>query len=139
MAQGSYNKPKLPGIPGIKEFWTPAGMCSTPLGLRLHRRRRQRRPAQAGRQAGRAGHRRHGVQLVPHLGRDAEALFVFQRTPSSVDTRANTPTDATWAAALQPGWQAGASATSTTGRRSSAWSSVSPIWSATSGPNSGAT
>ena len=46
-----------------------------------------------------------GVQLVPHLGRDARQLFVFQRTPSSVDMRANTPTDPAWAAALQPGWQ----------------------------------
>ena len=26
-----------------------------------------------------------GVQLVPHLGRDAKHLYVFQRTPSSVD------------------------------------------------------
>ena len=46
-----------------------------------------------------------GVQLVPHLGRDAQQLFVFQRTPSSVDDRVNTPTDPKWAAALEPGWQ----------------------------------
>ncbi len=46
-----------------------------------------------------------GVQLVPHLGRDAKHLYVFQRTPSSVDVRGNKPTDPKWAASLQPGWQ----------------------------------
>ena len=46
-----------------------------------------------------------GVQLVPHLGRDAKQLYVFQRTPSSVDERDNTPTDPEWVKSLQPGWQ----------------------------------
>ena len=46
-----------------------------------------------------------GVQLVPHLGRDAKQLYVFQRTPSSVDVRGNKPTDPEWAKSLQPGWQ----------------------------------
>jgi cyclohexanone monooxygenase len=45
------------------------------------------------------------VQAVPHLGEWAEQLYVFQRTPSSVDVRNNAETDAAWAAALQPGWQ----------------------------------
>ena len=45
------------------------------------------------------------MQLVPHLGRDAQHLYVFQRTPSSVDVRGNKPTDPKWAASLQPGWQ----------------------------------
>ena len=48
---------------------------------------------------------RPAIQLVPHLGRDAKQLFVFQRTPSSVDERTNPPTDPDWAASLQPGWQ----------------------------------
>jgi len=30
---------------------------------------------------------------------------VLQRTPSSIDVRANRPTDPDWAASLQPGWQ----------------------------------
>ncbi|PWQ88443.1 monooxygenase, partial [Enterococcus faecium] len=46
-----------------------------------------------------------GIQLVPHLGRDAQQLYVFQRTPPSVDARTNPPTDPQWAASLQPGWQ----------------------------------
>jgi cyclohexanone monooxygenase len=45
------------------------------------------------------------VQCVPHLGASARELFVFQRTPSSVDVRNNQPTDPQWASSLKPGWQ----------------------------------
>jgi cyclohexanone monooxygenase len=45
------------------------------------------------------------VQCVPHLGRDAKHLYVFQRTPSYVDARSNGPTDPAWAKSLKPGWQ----------------------------------
>ena len=31
------------------------------------------------------------VQCIPHLARDAQELFVFQRTPSSIDERNNHP------------------------------------------------
>ena len=36
------------------------------------------------------------VQCIPPLGRDAEELFVFQRTPSSIDVRNNHPIDPEW-------------------------------------------
>ena len=36
------------------------------------------------------------MQCVPHLARDAGELYVFQRTPSSVDVRANEPIDPDW-------------------------------------------
>ena len=46
------------------------------------------------------------VQCVPHLARAAKELYVFQRTPSSVDVRANRPTDPEWFAEIAtPGWQ----------------------------------
>ncbi|MGW0162710.1 flavin-containing monooxygenase [Mycobacterium sp. NPDC003323] len=105
MAQGSYNRPKLPGIPGIKEFtghvfhsarWDydyTGGSADGGLDKLA-----DKRVALVGTGA-------TGIQLVPHLGRDAQQLFVFQRTPSSVDARSNTPTDPDWAASLQPGWQ----------------------------------
>ncbi|MDZ4269101.1 MAG: NAD(P)/FAD-dependent oxidoreductase [Mycobacterium sp.] len=105
MAQGSYNRPKLPDIPGIKDFtghvfhsarWDydyTGGDADGGLDKLA-----DKRVALVGTGA-------TGVQLVPHLGRDAKQLFVFQRTPSSVDERANTPTDPQWAASLQPGWQ----------------------------------
>ena len=42
---------------------------------------------------------------MPHLGEAAKQLYVFQRTPSSVDVRNNAETDPAWAASLEPGWQ----------------------------------
>jgi cyclohexanone monooxygenase len=105
MAQGSYNRPKLPGIPGIKDF----------KGHVFHSARWDY-DYTGGDSAGgldKLGDKRvalvgtgaTGVQLVPHLGRDAKHVYVFQRTPSSVDERDNTPTDAEWVKSLQPGWQ----------------------------------
>ncbi|ANE81827.1 monooxygenase [Mycobacterium adipatum] len=105
MAQGSYNRPKLPGIPGIKDFsghvfhsarWDYDYTGGDADGG-LHKL--------ADKRVALVGTGATGIQLVPHLGRDAKELFVFQRTPSSVDERSNPPTDAEWAAALQPGWQ----------------------------------
>ncbi|KDF02052.1 monooxygenase [Mycolicibacterium aromaticivorans JS19b1 = JCM 16368] len=105
MAQGSYNRPKLPGIPGITDFaghvfhsarWDyeyTGGSADGGLDKLA-----DKRVALVGTGA-------TGIQLVPHLGRDAQELFVFQRTPSSVDARTNPPTDPAWPAALQPGWQ----------------------------------
>ena len=106
MAQGSYNRPKLPGIPGIKDYeghvfhsarWDydyTGGDADGGLDKLA-----DKRVALVGTGA-------TGIQLVPHLSRDAKELFVFQRTPSSVDARSNPPTDPEWAASLQPGWQA---------------------------------
>jgi cyclohexanone monooxygenase len=105
MAQGSYNKPKLPGIPGIKDFaghvfhsarWDYDYTGGDADGG-LHKL--------ADKRVALVGTGATGIQLVPHLGRDAKELFVFQRTPSSVDARTNPPTDPAWAASLQPGWQ----------------------------------
>jgi cyclohexanone monooxygenase len=105
MAQGSYNRPKLPGVPGIKDFtghvfhsarWDYDYTGGNADGG-LHKL--------ADKRVALVGTGATGVQLVPHLGRDAEQLYVLQRTPSSVDERANTPTDPAWAASLQPGWQ----------------------------------
>ena len=45
------------------------------------------------------------IQSVPHVGAHAKQLYVFQRTPSSVDLRGNKPTDKDWAKTLKPGWQ----------------------------------
>jgi cation diffusion facilitator CzcD-associated flavoprotein CzcO len=44
------------------------------------------------------------VQAVPHLGEAASHLYVFQRTPSSVDVRNDFATDQEWAANLPEGW-----------------------------------
>ena len=59
----------------------------------------------AGKRVGIIGTGATAVQCVPHLGEAAEQLYVFQRTPSSIDVRDNRPTDPEWIASLQPGWQ----------------------------------
>ncbi|MEM7273613.1 MAG: NAD(P)/FAD-dependent oxidoreductase [Actinomycetota bacterium] len=46
------------------------------------------------------------VQIIPELGKRAKEVYVFQRTPSSIDIRDDWETDPDWAASLQPGWQA---------------------------------
>src|SRR6185503_8357314 len=45
------------------------------------------------------------VQAIPRLAKAAKRLFVFQRTPSSIDFRNDRPTDPEWQARLKPGWQ----------------------------------
>jgi cation diffusion facilitator CzcD-associated flavoprotein CzcO len=45
------------------------------------------------------------VQAIPNLGAAAKALYVFQRTPSSIDVRDDWATDPNWARRLKPGWQ----------------------------------
>lgn len=109
MAQGSYNRPKLPGIAGIKDFMDAGGHV-------FHSARwdydytggdaNGGLDKLADKRVALVGTGATGVQLVPHLGQDAKQLYVFQRTPSSVDFRGNEPTDPRWAASLQPGWQA---------------------------------
>lgn len=104
-SSGTLTQPKLPGIPGITEFaghtfhtsrwdygYTGGDQFGGLDGLA------DKRVAVVGTGA-------TGVQVIPHLGRDAERLYVFQRTPSSVDVRDNRPTDPAWADSLGHGWQ----------------------------------
>ena len=106
MAQGSYNRPKLPGIPGIKDFDGPR-LPLRALGLRLHRRRRRAAAWTSWRtSASRSSAPARPVSSWFRTWAEMpSSSIVFQRTPSSVDERANTPTDPEWAASLQPGWQ----------------------------------
>ncbi|MEM7540002.1 MAG: NAD(P)/FAD-dependent oxidoreductase [Pseudomonadota bacterium] len=104
-SNGPLNKPKLPGIPGIQDFkghtfhtsrWDydyTGGDSSGGLdGL-------------ADKRVGIIGTGATAIQCVPHLGEAAKQLYVFQRTPSSVDIRANRPTDDQWSGSLESGWQ----------------------------------
>ena len=105
MSTGPIHRPKLPGIPGIKDYkghtfhtsrWDYAYTGGGPEG-NLKNLVNQR--------VGVIGTGATAVQCVPHLGASAEKLYVFQRTPSSVDVRDNRYTDPDWAARLHPGWQ----------------------------------
>lgn len=105
LANGFLQKPKLPGIPGLDAFSGPAFHTSRwdfdytggDADGNLTRLADQR--------VGVIGTGASAVQCIPHLAEAAEHLYVFQRTPSSVDVRANRPTDPEWAASLAPGWQ----------------------------------
>ena len=44
------------------------------------------------------------MRAAPRPG-TRKQLYVFQRTPSSVDVRGNRPTDPEWVKTLTPGWQ----------------------------------
>lgn len=103
-AGGPLHRPKLPGVPGLETYaghsfhtsrWDYAYTGSAADGL----------PGLAGKRVGIIGTGATAVQCVPHLGAAAGQLYVFQRTPSSIDVRANRPTDPQWAVGLRPGWQ----------------------------------
>ena len=105
MANGPLHRPKLPGIEGINSF----------LGHTFHTSRWDYDYTGGDSNGGLVGLKNKrvaiigtgatAVQCTPHVGETAEQLYVFQRTPSSIDVRANRKTDPKWAAELQPGWQ----------------------------------
>ncbi len=105
MSNGPLNRPKLPGIEGIESFeghtfhtsrwdyaYTGGDSKGNLTGLE-------------GKRVGIIGTGATAVQCVPHLAESAEQLYVFQRTPSSIDVRGNKPTDPGWVKALESGWQ----------------------------------
>src|SRR6185295_13573 len=105
LASGPLHRPKLPGIPGVESFkghsfhtsrwdYDYTGGDSSGGLTKL-----------ADKRVGIIGTGATAVQCVPHLGEWAKQLYVFQRTPSSIDVRNNAETDPKWAASLEPGWQ----------------------------------
>lgn len=105
MSNGPLNRPKLPGIPGVESFkshsfhtsrwdyqYTGGDSTGGLTGLK-------------DKVVGIIGTGATAVQCVPHLAEGAKHLYVFQRTPSSIDVRNDRPTDPEWAKSLQPGWQ----------------------------------
>lgn len=104
---GPLHVAKLPGIPGIETFrgksfhtsrWDYGYTGGDPDGVPMDKLIDQRVAI--------IGTGATGVQCIPPLARSAGALYVFQRTPSSVDERRNQPIDPDWfAATATPGWQ----------------------------------
>lgn len=104
---GPLHRPKLPGVPGIESFnghvfhssrwdykYTGGQVSRYPELRRLGDKR-----------VGIIGTGATAVQVVPNVAKYAKELYVFQRTPSSIDVRGNRPTDPAWSSQLQPGWQ----------------------------------
>ena len=105
LGTGPANRPRLPGIPGVETFeghsfhtcrwdyeYTGGGPEENLTGL-------------FDKTVAIIGTGATAVQCVPALGQGAKKLYVFQRTPSSVDVRNNAKTDPNWANNLKPGWQ----------------------------------
>ena len=105
IASGPLQEPKLPGIPGVGSFrghsfhtsrwdYGYTGGDSTGGLAKLE-----------DKVVGIIGTGATAIQCIPHLGRWSKHLYVFQRTPSSVDQRNNRKTDPQWGRSLTPGWQ----------------------------------
>jgi cyclohexanone monooxygenase len=105
MALGTTTRAKLPGIPGVEDFeghsfhtsrwdygYTGGDTTGGMTGL-------------ADKRVAIIGTGATGIQCVPRVARDAQHLYVFQRTPSTVGLRRNAPTDPDWWSSLPPGWQ----------------------------------
>ncbi|MDZ7673533.1 MAG: NAD(P)/FAD-dependent oxidoreductase [Acidimicrobiales bacterium] len=108
MGTGPLHRPKLPGIPGIETFtghsfhtsrWDYDYTGGDPAGAPMDRL--------ADKRVGIIGTGATSVQCIPHLARSAAHLYVFQRTPSSIDVRDNVPIDPEWfeTEVNEPGWQ----------------------------------
>lgn len=104
MSNGPLNRPKLPGIPGIDSYightfhtsrwdydYTGGDANGNLTGLK-------------GKKVGIIGTGATAVQCVSHVGEEADHLYVFQRTPSSIDERNDAPTSEKWVAELEAGW-----------------------------------
>ncbi|MFF9272705.1 MULTISPECIES: NAD(P)/FAD-dependent oxidoreductase [Streptomyces] len=103
-ATGTLTELKLPGIPGIENFqghtfhtsrwdygYTGGTQDGGLTGL-------------ADKRVGVVGTGATGVQVIPKLAEDAGHVYVFQRTPSTVDVRANRRTTARDVGADHDGW-----------------------------------
>ncbi|KAF9886974.1 hypothetical protein FE257_010715 [Aspergillus nanangensis] len=106
MATGTFHEPKLPGIPGMTTF----------KGDHFHSGRwnfditggdeKGNMTKLATKTVGIIGTGASAIQLVPKLADDAKKLYVFQRTPSSIQFRDNYEYDAkALQSSLRPGWQ----------------------------------
>ena len=104
MACGILSRPKLPGIPGARDFkghtfhtsrwdfdYTKGDSTGGLTGLS------DKRVAIIGTGAS-------AVQAIPYLGEWCKQLYVVQRTPAAVDNRENVPTDPEWYNSQEPGW-----------------------------------
>ncbi len=105
IALGPMERPKLAGIPGIETF----------AGHSFHTSRWDYDytggDAEGGltrladKSVGIIGTGATAIQCVPHLAQGARHLFVFQRTPSPVDVRADAPLDPGTIRSWSAGWQ----------------------------------
>lgn len=109
LSPGLLNRPKLPLLPGLGSFkgpnfltarWNYAATGGSPSSQNLDQLR--------GKKVGIIGTGATAVQIVPALAKWCDQLYVFQRTPASVDVRNQRQTEGDeWTHNIQagPGWQ----------------------------------
>jgi cation diffusion facilitator CzcD-associated flavoprotein CzcO len=105
LGSGPLHRPKLPGIPGLQEF----------KGRQFHSSRWDYEYTGGGPRGGLdklrdkrvavVGTGSTGVQIVPFVARDAQHLYVVQRTPSIIDSRDDGPIEPGWTDRQERGWQ----------------------------------
>lgn len=106
LANGPFSEPKIPAIPGLDKFegrsfhtsrwdYSYTGGASDDHMTNL-----------TDKIVGLVGTGATAVQCTTPLAHSAKELYVFQRTPSTIGYRRNSPTDPVWASNLKPGWQA---------------------------------
>ena len=139
LTAGSYNRPKLPGIPGIKDFTghnstRRAGITTTPAGTRV-----------ADWTSSPTSVLRSLAQVQPvsswfRSSAGTPSIFTFFSAPRRLSTCAGTsPPIRNGRSHCSPAGRRSGSAISTPGHRSKVWFSALRIWCAISGPNWGAT
>ena len=101
-ANGTLSKPKLAKIDGIETF----GGHSFHTSRWDYEYTGDNLQNLADKRVGIIGTGASAVQAIPELAKASKELYVFQRTPSSIDVRDDWETDPEWAAGLESGWQA---------------------------------
>ncbi|WP_329057942.1 flavin-containing monooxygenase [Amycolatopsis sp. NBC_01480] len=102
---GPLSRAKLPGIKGIESFQ----------GQAFHSSRWDyditggdwsgKLDKLADKRVALIGTGASSIQILPHLAESAQQVFLFQRTPSTVNARNNCLTDTAWFRSQEPGWQ----------------------------------
>ncbi|MGE0217314.1 flavin-containing monooxygenase, partial [Mycolicibacterium sp.] len=102
---GPLSRAKLPGIKGIETF----------RGKQFHSSRwdyevtggdwNGNLDKLADKRVALVGTGASSIQILPHLAASALHVYLFQRTPATVNARNNRATDPEWFRSLEPGWQ----------------------------------
>lgn len=102
---GLLSNPKLPRIPGIESYAGHAFHTSRWDYAYTGGNEAGGLDGLADKRVGIIGTGSTGVQVIPHLAASAGHLYVFQRTPASVEVRGNGPLAPDALSGLKPGWQ----------------------------------
>jgi len=109
LTSGIFNVPKMPRIPGLEDFqghsfhtsrWDYTYTGGSPIDPSLKDLKDKK--------VGIIGTGATAVQVIPELAKWAKELYVFQRTPPTVDSRGQRTTDPDWwekEVANKKGWQ----------------------------------